>query len=393
MASPSKYTPEFREEAVQIALRSSKTISETARELELNPETLRGWVKKYQKRHEPAADAELSVSERARLKELERRIREVEMENAFLKKCAGVLREGSPVASKYEFIETMRLDTVEYVFSVEFMCERLDVSKSGYYNWRHRPDSATAQRREELKLLVKKAFEASDSTYGYRRIHAQLARWGHAAGLELVRQLMRELGLMPCQPRPKRFGLTQAAAGVVPDLVGRNFTADTPGEKLVGDITYIPTGEGWLYLATVIDCCTKEVIGYAMDDHYQTPLISRAIRNAARNRKLTEGAIFHSDRGSNYMSAEFGKTLDRLGLRRSSGRTGICFDNAMAESFFGILKNERVSRVTYLTREAARQDVTRYIEFWYNRRRLHSAVGYRPPQEVHAEYSRLRIAA
>ncbi|MCX4515697.1 IS3 family transposase [Streptomyces sp. NBC_01619] len=193
----------------------------------------------------------------------------------------------------------MRLDTVEYVFPVEFMCERLDVSKSGYYDWRRRPDSAAARRREELKLLVQKAFGESDSTYGYRRVHAQVARWGHAAGLELVRQLMRELGLQPCQPRPKRFNLTQAVAGTVPDLVGRDFTADTPGEKLVGDITYVSTGEGWLYLATVIDCCTKEVIGYAMDDHYQTPLISRAIRNAARNRKLARGAIFHSDRGSN----------------------------------------------------------------------------------------------
>ncbi len=130
-----------------------------------------------------------------------------------------------------------------------------------------------------------------------------------------------------------------------------------------------------------------------MDDHYQTPLISRAIRNAARNRSLSAGAIFHSDRGSNYMSTEFGKTLDRFGLRRSSGRTGICFDNAMAESFFGALKNERVARVTYLTREAARQDITRYIEFWYNRKRLHSAVGYRSPREIHAKCEKLRISA
>jgi len=304
-----------------------------------------------------------------------------------------VLREGSPVASKYEFIDEMRLDTVEYAYSVEFMCDRLDVSKSGYYNWRGRPESATAQRREELKLLIKKAFEDSDSTYGYRRIHAQLRRWGHTAGLELVRRLMRELGLEPCQPKPKRFNLTQHTRGTVPDLVGRNFTADAPGEKLVGDITYIPTGEGWLYLATAIDCCTKEVIGYAMDDHYQTPLISRAIRNAARNRELAPGAIFHSDRGSNYMSAEFALELKQLGLRRSAGRTGICFDNAMAESFFSVLKNERVSQVTYLTREAARQDITRYIEFWYNHKRLHSAVGYRPPREVHAEHQKLRIAA
>ncbi|WP_406191112.1 IS3 family transposase [Streptomyces sp. NBC_01017] len=393
MAPPSKYTPEFREEAVRIALASSKTVTEVGRELGMNPETLRGWVKKHKERNEPPAGTELSHDERARLKELERRIREVEMENAFLKKAAGVLREGSPVASKYEFIDEMRLDTTEYAYPVEFMCERLGVSTSGYYDWRGRPKSATAQRREELKLLIKKAFDDSDSTYGYRRIHAQLHRWGHAAGPELVRRLMRELGLEPCQPKPRRFGLTRGAPAAVPDLVGRNFTADAPGEKLVGDITYISTGEGWLYLATVIDCCTKEVVGYAMDDHFQTPLIARAIRNAARNRKLARNAIFHSDRGSNYMSAEYAAVLGELGLRRSAGRTGICFDNAMAESFFGALKNERVSRVTYLTRDIARQDITRYIEFWYTHKRLHSAVGYRPPREVHAAYQKLRIVA
>jgi putative transposase len=287
----------------------------------------------------------------------------------------------------------MRLDTEECAYPVEFMCERLGVSKSGYYDWLSRPDSATAQRRDELKLLIPKAFEMSDSTYGYRRVHAQLARWGVTAGLELVRQLMRALGLVPCQPKPKRWSLTQAAAGTLPDLVSRDFTAKAPGEKLVGDITYVKTGEGWLYLATVIDCCTKEVIGYAMDDHYQTPLISRAIQNAARNRKLAAGAIFHSDRGSNYMSAEYADVLKELGLRRSAGRTGICFDNAMAESFFGALKNERVSRVSYPTREDARRDITRYIEFWYNRKRLHSAVGYRPPGEVHAEFQELRLTA
>ncbi|MGW3944245.1 IS3 family transposase [Streptomyces phaeochromogenes] len=216
-------------------------------------------------------------------------------------------------------MDEMRLDTEEYAYSVEFMCGRLGVSRSGYYDWRSRPESATAQRREQLKLLIEKAFDISDSTYGHRRIQAQLDRWGVAAGIELVRCLMRELGLMPCQPRPKRFGLTQAAAGQVPDLVGRDFTADAPGEKLVGDITYIATGEGWLYLATVIDCCTKEVIGYAMDDHYQTPLISRAIRNAARSRSLSEGAIFHSDRGSNGEFNWSSQHFDLGGVRRGHG--------------------------------------------------------------------------
>ncbi|WP_331773171.1 IS3 family transposase (plasmid) [Embleya sp. NBC_00888] len=393
MARPSSYTPEFREEAVQLALKSApRPIAQTARELDLHPETLRNWVREYKREHESTDEAS-SVDEHARLKELENRVRELEMENSFLKKAAGVLREGFPVAGKYEFIESMRLDTAEYAYPIAFMCDRLGVSRSGYYNWRHRPESATTQRREELTLLVSKAFEMSDGTYGHRRIHAQLLRWGAPAGPELVRRIMRDLDLVPCQPRPRRRSLTQSASTPVPDLVGRDFSASAPGEKLVGDITYIPTGEGWLYLATVIDCCTKEVVGYAMDDHYRTPLISRAIRNAARNRTLARGAIFHSDRGSNYMSVEYASLLGELGLRRSVGRTGICFDNAMAESFFGVLKNERISRVSYPTRDAARRDITRYIGFWYNRKRLHSAVGYRPPLEVQAEFEELRLAA
>nr|WP_123600245.1 IS3 family transposase [Micromonospora sp. Llam0] len=394
MARISSYTPEFREEAVQLVLQSNKPVSQVAREIDVHPETLRSWVRQYRRENSGAQNSpQIGIDERARLKELERRNRELEMENSFLKKAAGVLREGPSVTSLYEFIETMRLDTAKYAYPVDFMCEQLGVSRSGYYEWRTRPDSATATRRAHLRSAIEEVFAASDGTYGHRRVHAQLRRQGVSAGPELVRQLMRELGLVPCQPRPRRWGLTQSSSGTVPDLVGREFTADAPGEKLVGDITYIPTGEGWLYLATVIDCCTKEVIGYAMDDHYQTPLISRAIRNAARNRELRKNAIFHSDRGSNYMSDDYGRTLRDLRLRRSAGRTGICFDNAMAESFFGALKNERVSRVKYPTREAARRDVTAYIEFWYNRQRLHSAVGYRPPREVHAEFENLQIAA
>ncbi len=152
-----------------------------------------------------------------------------------------------------------------------------------------------------------------------------------------------------------------------------------PAAKLVGDITYIDTWEGWLFLATVIDCHTKKVIGYAMDDNYKTPLISQAIVRAAVNMALPDGAIFHSDRGSNYTSQEFAETLDALGVRQSVGRTGTCFDNAMAESFFGVLKTERVYHTQYPTREHARRDIARYIEFWYNTRRIHSGLGYNAP--------------
>jgi len=165
----------------------------------------------------------------------------------------------------------------------------------GYYEWRTRPTSATAARRERLKLLVARAFTDSDGTYGYRRVHAQLARWGEAASPELVRGLMRELGLVPCQPRPWRPTTPSAGdAGPIPDLVDRDFTAAAPGTKLVGDITYIPTWEGWLYLASVVDCHTKACIGYAMADHLRASLVTAALDMAARNYPLAAGVIFHS---------------------------------------------------------------------------------------------------
>jgi transposase InsO family protein len=198
---------------------------------------------------------------------------------------------------------------------------------------------------------------------------------------------MRELGLVACQPRPWRFSLTESgASGPIPGLVNRDFTADAPGVKMVGDITCIPTWEGWLYLATVIDCHTKAVVGWAMDDNYKTPLISAAIGMVARTQALSDGAIFHSDRGSNYTSSEFAETLQSLKIRQPVGRTGICYDNAMAESFFAALKNERVHRTEYPTLEHAHRDIAYYIEFRYNTRRLHSGIGYKTPREIHTEY-------
>jgi putative transposase len=293
------------------------------------------------------------------------------------------------VSEKYEFI-----DGLKYAYKVVHMCRWLEVSKSGFYDWRGRPASATAERRAALSKVIVEIFDESDKTYGYRRVHAELGRQGVQAGRELVRALMRAEGLVACQPRPWRHSLTQAgAAGTIPDLVARDFTATAPGVKLVGDITYIPTWQGWLYLATVIDCHTKAVIGYAMADHYKTALVSAAIDAAARNYHLSEEAIFHSDRGSNYTSAEFATKLQSLGLRQSVGRTGICYDNALAESFFAALKNERVHRTIYPTREHARKDIARYIEFRYNTRRIHSALGYRTPQEVHDEYLNRQQAA
>jgi transposase InsO family protein len=296
------------------------------------------------------------------------------------------------VSDKFEFIDAEHAASTSVsnanAPSIVKMCAWLEVSRSGFYEWRRRPASATAERRGALKLFIIRSFDDSDGTCGHRRVHADLAGWGVPCGRELVRSVMRELGLEPCQPRPWRFSLTEndGQEHRIPDLVSRDFTAASPGLKMVGDITYIETWEGWVYLATVIDCHTKAVVGWAMDDNYRTPLIEKAIDMAARNHVLADQAIFHSDRGSNYMSGQFARRLGHHKLRHSVGRTGICYDNSMAESFFAALKNERVYRTQYPTREHAYRDVARYIEFRYNCRRRHSALQYRTPQQVYEEY-------
>ena len=301
------------------------------------------------------------------------------------------------MSEKYAFIDagyaTVAADTAAAP-TVTRMCQWLRVSKSGFYEWRSRPESDTARRRELLKVKIAALFKANDGTYGYRRMHAALARGGERCGPELVRALMRELGLVPCQPRPWRPSTTrQGAAGPIPDLVRRDFTAQAPGEKMVGDITYIPTWQGWLYLATVIDCATRKIVGWAMDDNYQTPLITAAIEMAARNLDLPAGAIFHSDRGSNYTSAEFAAVLERLRIQQSVGRTGICYDNALSESVNAAVKVELVNRTEYPTRKKAKDAIARYIELRYNQTRLHSGLGYRTPQEVLDEYLNQQAAA
>lgn len=176
------------------------------------------------------------------------------------------------------------------------MLEWLDVSKAGFYEWRDRKPSATAIRREQLKEKIRELFTEYGGTYGYRRIHAELLRRGVQVGDELVRDLMRELDLVTVQPRPYRTTTVRGENEPdVPDLVRRDFTADRPGTKLVGDITYISTWQGWLYLATVIDCFNKEVIGYALADHMRTELVTDALRMAARNCELEPDCMMHSD--------------------------------------------------------------------------------------------------
>jgi putative transposase len=264
------------------------------------------------------------------------------------------------------------------------MCSTLEVSRSEYYVWRTADKSATVARRTTLLEAATKIYHEHEGRYGYRRVHQILLRQGHQCGPELVRDLMKQAGLRGCQT--KKWQVTtrpdKEAAAKVPDLVQRDFTADMAGAKLVGDITYVHTWEGWVYLATVIDRYSKAVVGWAVADHMRTALIIDAINMAARNIKLPKDAIFHSDRGSQYMSYEYNKVLSVHGLRPSVGRTGVCWDNALAESFNASLKNEMVNRTHFPTKKLASDAVARYIELYYNQQRIHSALGYKTPCEV-----------
>ncbi|WP_326793307.1 IS3 family transposase [Streptomyces sp. NBC_00841] len=227
---------------------------------------------------------------------------------------------------------------------------------------------------------------SSRGAYGAPRVQAALRRKGHAVNRKKVERIMRERDIRGVTRRRHRH-LTQqdTKAAPAPDLVGRDFTATRPGTKLVGDITYLPTIEGWWYLATVIDLATREVIGYAMAGHHRAELVTDALRMAAGRGGLQPGCIMHTDRGSEYTSGEFRQELRELNLRQSMGRTGICYDNAAAESFFGLLKAE-IGTAVWDSREAARADVFHFIEVEYNRTRLrkHPEFGYLTPLETRA---------
>jgi putative transposase len=279
-------------------------------------------------------------------------------------------------------------------YKISWMCALLGVPRSSFYAWRNKAETATAARRRELAVLVTAAFEAGRGAYGCRRVAAQLNRDGHPCSVGLVADLMRELGLRACQPRAyKRTTVAGEQPVTSPDLIGRDFTARAPGTRLVGDITYLRTGEGWLYLATVIDLATRMVTGWQFADHMRTSLVTGALQMAVTHGRVQAGAIFHSDKGAQYTSAEFARFCQANGIRTSTGRTGVCWDNAAAESFFGALKNEMYYRQAFPGRARARFAVADYIEVFYNRKRLHSALGYRTPAEALSHYQNAATAA
>jgi len=269
------------------------------------------------------------------------------------------------------------------IWPVAFLCEALGVSRSGFYAWLMRGQSARSRRDEMLIAKIRSSFQDSDRTYGARRVWHDLLAAGTECGLHAIERLMRRNGLR-ARPRRRRFPIDlgdRSAAALSANVLDRSFEAPAPNRKWVADFTYIWTAEGWLYVAAVLDLFSRRVVGWSMSAAMTAELVTDALVMAIWRRGRPRELLHHSDRGSQYTSEAFQRLMAEHGLTCSLSRSGNVWDNAAMESFFSSLKVERVARKLYRTRDQARADVFDYIERFYNPRRRHSTIGYLSPME------------
>ena len=269
-------------------------------------------------------------------------------------------------------------------FSIKLMCKVLKVSRSCYYRWL----SIKKPENIELNNLIKNIFEISNSTYGTRRVKQQLLKeYGLIVSRRKIGKIMKKLGLV-CKTK-KRFKIRTTHSNhnfsIAPNRLNQNFYVIKPNQVYVGDITYIPTKQGWLYLAVVIDLFSRKIVGWSMDDTMKTSLVNDALIMAIQRRKPKPGLIWHTDRGSQYASDSHKQLLKKYGIIQSMSRKGNCWDNAVSESFFHTLKTELIYHIKFETKSQARMAIFRFIEIWYNNKRLHSYLDYMSPAQFEAK--------
>jgi putative transposase len=272
-------------------------------------------------------------------------------------------------------------------FPIGMLCEQLDVSRPGFYAWLRRPPSKRRCRDAELGAEAAQIHAANRRSYGSPRVHNELKERGHKVGRKRVARIMRERGIVA--KRRRRFRVTtdsNHAHPIAPNVLNRNFATTAPDLAWVGDITYIWTREGWLYLAVLIDLFSRRVVGWAMSDQITTELTLDALAMAVANRRPPRGLVHHTDRGAQYTSAAYVQQLQTHGIVSSMSRRGNCWDNAVAESFFATLKQELVFHVDFATRVGALSAIFEYIEVFYNRRRRHSYLAYASPTDFESRF-------
>ena len=284
--------------------------------------------------------------------------------------------------SRYRFIEVEKVN-----HATRTLCRVLQVSRAAYYHWAIQPLSAHARTNLALTERIAAIHARSRQTYGAPRVHAELQVCGARHGRKRVARLMRSAGLAGRVPRRYRHTTVADPLTEIPDLVQRDFTPTHPDQLWVGDITYIRTWEGWLYLATLLDCYSRRVVGWAMADHLRTELPLRALHMALARRHPAGTLVHHTDRGCQYTSEAYTKELASHGIRSSLSRPANCWDNAVAESFFSTLKLDLLYRHSWPTRAAARSAIFEYIEVFYNRERRHSTLGNRSPADYESDHA------
>ena len=296
--------------------------------------------------------------------------------------------------TKFAFVSAERAN-----HAVTTLCRVVGASVSGFYAWLRAIPSqqSRAEAEAELRGHISRIFAAKRRAYGAPRIHAELRREGHRHARRRIERLMRDMGLQASRGRRRTPRTTDSrhALPLAPNLLGRPFTAERPDAVWLADISYIPTNEGFVYLAALKDMATRQIVGWSMADHLRAELCIDALVMALQRCRPPQGLIHHSDRGGQYACAAYQAVLERHGIQPSMSRRGNCLDNAPMESFFASLKTERVHQAQFRTRAQARAAVFEYIEVFYNRQRLHSALGYRTPDEARASMEEItrRIAA
>jgi transposase InsO family protein len=278
------------------------------------------------------------------------------------------------------------LQSHAHEFSIVAMCRVLSVTRQGYHAWTRRRPSARACANEALRMEIREIHQRSRRSYGRRRVHRQLMRRGHGVGRNRVARIMAQEGLRA--KRSPRFRVTTDSRNtkvVHENVLARDFAVGAPNRAWAGDITYLWTKEGWLYLAVVLDIGTRRVIGWSFRETLHAELVTTALDMALGSRSVTAGLICHSDRGSQYGSADIQAMIERYQLRGSMSRKGNCWDNAVVESFFASFKTELVKDARWQRRTEAKSAAVEWMEGWYNRERMHSTLGYLSPEEYECQ--------
>ncbi|WP_154816839.1 IS3 family transposase [Enterobacter kobei] len=379
--SGKRYPEEFKIEAVKQVIDRGHSVSSVATRLDITTHSLYAWIKKYGP--DSSTNKEQSDAQ-AEIRRLQKELKRVTDERDIFKKSRGVLRKA--VRLRYDFIRDN-----SRCWPVRLLCRVLDFHPSGFYAWFKQPYSQRHQVDLRLTGQIKQFWLESGCVYGYRKINLDLRDSGQQCGVNRVWRLMNRAGIKAQVGYRSPRAHKGEVSIVSPNRPQRQFNPDAPDERWVTDITYIRTHEGWLYLAVVVDLFSRKIIGWSMQSRMTKDIVLNALLMAIWRRNPLKQVLVHSDQGSQYTSHEWQSFLTSHGLEGSMSRRGNCHDNAVAESFFQLLKRERIKKKIYGTREEARSDIFDYIEMFYNSKRRHGSSNQMSPTEYENQYyQRLR---